>query len=314
MDQKQAEYTVRAIARCREIAEQLSTTHPTNPPNLALMEHTFFTPTPVDDFPYIHQANPAQTLDGFPADVLQNWLATPGFKLIARIFDYNSRYYRTHGLPRDILAASIATIVAESPTDSTRLSQLPLPIHTMSSPCMLITVPSSSAQRILLKNRILSSEWITFEALPLNTDSHPSALFTIRSFPSDNPFPPKEFLRAAWSDLKNAKRIANLIREDEQELTTKDVTEHMLNTLALHPFPYPRTQGFGFVVHILTWWSKMDHWADVKRTLLSLEYTTAPNLEQIHLITLPYCSLCHSVDHLCPECPFPLLLLWNGPS
>ena len=112
---------------------------------------------------------------------------------------------------------------------------------------------------------------------------------------------------------QNAKRIEeSLIREDEPELEARDVIEHMLSTLVLHPFVYPRTQCNRFVVHISTWWSETTHWYDVKRTLLSLEYPTPSPPEHIHLATLPHCTLCHSVDHFRSECPFPSLPLWNG--
>lgn len=74
------------------------------------MAHTYFTPPPIDGFPHVHKADPAQALDGFPPEVLQNWLSEPGFKLIIRIFDYDNLTYRSHVLPKDILAATLAAI------------------------------------------------------------------------------------------------------------------------------------------------------------------------------------------------------------
>ena len=179
---------------------------------------------------------------------------------------------------------------------------------------MLVTTLLDLVQRTLLEARIWASQWITFEALLPTTYPHPTALFAIGLFSKNVPSDPKKFLKSVWSLPQNAKRIVEtLIREDETETSAEDVIEHMLLTLVLHPFPYPRSRDLGFVVHISTWWSELSHWLDVKRTLLSLDYTTTYPYEQIHLTTLPHCSLCHSFDHFRSECPFPSIPLWNGP-
>lgn len=317
MSEPPTENLLREVTRCREAEKRIPTSHLIHPPHpMHLTERSFFTPTPMDGFPHIHQANPAQSLENFPDSTIQRWIATPGFKIIVRIFEYDNTAYHTHFLPKAILAMALAAATSKLSPNSPAPTCIPPPVpqNEPPSPCMLVSVPSEIAQQALLHGRIWSSEWITFEILPPTVHLRPTALFAIGPFPRDDTHPPKNFIRAAWSTPQNEKRIAqHLISEDEPETRAEDVTEHMLRTLDLHPFPLPGLQGFGFVVHVSTWWSEVEHWASVKRTLLMLEYPPTYNQSKVQIITLPYCSICHSVDHIRTTCPFPKIPLWNGP-
>ena len=239
------EITAQAILRSRELANQVPQTRHRDLPSPPLpMKYIFFTLTPIDNFTHIHQADPTQALDSFPAEVIQKWISEPGFKIIARIFNYDNYTYHNHDLPKAILTATLATISAIVSPESPPLSCIspPNPPSSTPSPCMLVTIPSDLVQRTLLESRIWASQWITFEALPPTTYPHPTAIFAIGSFPQNVPSDPENFLKGIWSSPQNAKRIAEtLIREDELDISAKDVTEHMLHTLVLHPFPYPRT-------------------------------------------------------------------------
>lgn len=317
MEEMTTEDVLRTIPHCRELASSLSSTcplkhhRPTVPPF-----RTYFTPTPVDGFLYIHQAYPAQAVEAFPMPVLDSWLRGPGFKLVARIFNYSSYIYSSDELPKAALAAAITAIAASTPPDVPPPSCIPPPRNPPQnpSPSMLVTVHSAEIQSLLLYGRVWSSEWISFEILPVTPILPPSALFTIGPFPSTDTQPPKEFLTNAWKAPQNAQLIATaLFREDELEITADDILGHLLLSLSVHPFPLLSDQCFGFVVHTSTWLSDIDHWAALKRALLSLDYSLPLPRDQIHLITLPYCSLCHSVDHCRAQCPFPRLPFWKGP-
>lgn len=305
------------VTHCRLVEQQIPTSHPTYLPRpRPQLERTFFTPTPTDGFPHIHQASPAQALDSFPVNTIQWWLESADSKAIARIFDYDNTIYRSHFLPKAVLAMALAAATSKLAPNSPAPTCIPPPVHPNSppSPCMLLSIPSEPAQQALLDGRIWSSKWITFEVLPPTVHLRPTALFAIGPFPRDDPHPPENFLRAAWTSPQNKTRIASaLISEKEPELRVEDVTDHMLRTLALHPFPYAGAQGFGFVVHISCWWSEIEHWVSVKKTLLSLEYASTSDQNGVLITTLPYCSICHSVDHTRPLCPFPNLPMWNGP-
>lgn len=305
------------VTHCRSIEQQIPMSLPAyvQCPTPQL-ERTFFMPTPLDGFPHIHQATPTQVLDNFPTDTLKRWLESLGFKAIARIFDYDNTSYRSHFLPKAILAMALAAATANLAPNSPAPTCIPPPVRPSGppSPCMLVSIPSEQAQQALLNGRIWSSEWITFEILPPTVHLRPTALFAIGPFPRDDPTPPGIFLREAWTSPQNETRIAeSLISSNEPELRAGDVIDHMLRTLALHPFPYPGARGFGFVVHISSWWSEIEHWANVKKTLLSLEYAPPSGQGEPLISTLPYCSICHSVDHTRTTCPFPNLPLWKGP-
>lgn len=307
------------IQRYRSIEKLLLTTHPNptlSPPPPEPLMHKFFTPPPRDGFPPIHQSHPTQVLDGYPIETLAHWLKEPGFKIIARIFDYPRKMYADHSLPNALVRESIKTIVSHA------LPNLPPPtcqtpptrLRGTTTSSILVTLPSEKAQRALLRGRIWSSEWITFEALPTTHTTPPSVLFAITTFPTGDPSYPKNYIRTAWSDARNAGRIADaLTRTDEKELTGNEVLSRLMPSLAAEPFPCPTGLGFSFVIHAHTWQKNVEHWANLKRVLLSLDYPPAPKLGQIHVTPLPYCSLCHSVTHPRPRCPFPKLPLWNGP-
>lgn len=102
---------------------------------------------------------------------------------------------------------------------------------------MLVTVHSAETHSLLLYGRVWSSEWISFKVLPVTPILLPSALFTIGPFPSTDTQSLKEFLSNAWKAPQNAPLIARaLSREDELEITTDDILEHLLLSLSVHPF------------------------------------------------------------------------------
>lgn len=312
--------SIAEIQRYRSIEKLLPSTHPHPTPSPAPPEplmHKFFTPPPRDGFPLIHRSHPTQSLDGYPVDTLEHWLKIPGFKIVARIFDYPRKTYADHSLPNALVREAIRSIVSHS------LPNLPPPICQPPPTCrqgitassILVTLPSEKAQRALLRGRVWSSEWITFEALPTTPTTPPSALFAITTFPTGDPSYPKNYIRTAWTDPRNAGRIADaLTRADETELTANEVLSHLMPSLSAEPFPCPTGLGFSFVIHAHTQQNNVEHWASLKRVLLSLDYPPAPKLGQIYVTPLPYCSLCHSVNHPRTRCPFPKLPLWNGPA
>lgn len=312
--------TLKKIKRFRSIEKLMPATHPTPtpaPPLQAPFMHKFFTPPPLDGFPPTHQSHPVQPLDGFPTDALERWLKEPGFKVIARIFDYPRKIYADYSLPNALVGESIRIIVSHTlPNQPPPICQPPPTCHQgTTAPNILVTLPSERAQRALLRGRIWSSEWITFEALPTTPMTPPTALFAIVTFPTGDPSYPKNYIRTAWTDPRNAGRIAvALSRADETGLNANKVLNRLMPSLAAEPFPCPTGLGFGFVIHAHTWLDDFEHWARLRSVLLSLDYPPTPKLGQIHVTSLPYCSLCHSVSHVRPGCPFPKLPYWNGPT
>ena len=279
--------------------------------------HKFFTPTPLGGFPPIHLSHPTQAFEGFPPDLLNNWLEEPGFKAIARIFDFPKIAYADASLPRALIEQSIRVIIAHTLPDLPPPTCHPPPKSPKSTniPTLLVTLPSERAQRSLLRGRIWSSEWITFEALPTTELPPPTAFFAITSFPTDNARYPEKYIRSTWSDPKNARRITDaLSRADGPEQTAKDAFNHLIATLSADPFPCQSGLGFSFVIHASTWLNDTELWAKLKTVLLTLDYPPTPLLGHIDITPLPYCSLCHSVAHLRLDCPFPKLHFWNGPS
>lgn len=151
------ENILRMIPHCRELTRSLSSTcpikhrRPSVPPF-----HTYFTPTPVDGFPYIHQAYPAQVVEAFPMPVLASWLWGPGFKVVARIFNYSSCIYTSDELPRAALMAAITAIAALSSTNVPPPSCISPPRDPPQdpSPSMLVTMHSADIQSLLLYGRV----------------------------------------------------------------------------------------------------------------------------------------------------------------
>lgn len=285
------------------------------PPPLPLM-HKFFTPPPPDGFPHIHQSHPGQPFTGHTEESVDQWLAVPGHKAIVRIFNYPRVMYADPSLPRVLLEESIRSIITHAIPDSPRPLCHPPPRNLPGSipSTILVTLPSEKAHRTLLRGRIWSSEWITFEALPVRT-APPTALIAIAPFPTNNPSYPKKYIGTVWANPKNAKRIAEaLLGPEDPDLTTEGILDHLLSSLAADPFPSPRGPGYGFVIHASTWRNDITLWTRLRKILFSLDYPPTPKLGHIALVPLPYCSLCHSASHVRPNCPFPKLPLWNGPS
>lgn len=126
MEEMSTENILQEIPRCRELTRSLSSTclirhhRPSIPPF-----RTYFTPTPVDSFPYVHQAYPAQEVEAFPMPVLESWLWGPGFKVVARIFNYSSCIYTSDELPRAALMAAITAIASSTSPDAPPLPASP---------------------------------------------------------------------------------------------------------------------------------------------------------------------------------------------
>ena len=308
---------LQTIKNLRAIDKTTSPAHPRvpPPPQLPLM-HKFYTPPPPNGFPIVHQSHPAQALAGHPDSALEDWAAAPGYKAVIRIFDYPKITYADHSLPRALLEESIRSIVSHALPSSPYPLCHPPSVNPLEKtpPTVLVTLPSEKAQRTLLRGRIWSSEWITFEALP-TTPVLPTAHLAIASFPSDDASYPKKYIKTAWTNPKNARRIAeSLLDPREPDLSGKEILDHLVSSLTADPFPLQKRPGYGFVIHAPTWRNDIELWARLRKTLNALDYPDTPKLGQIDVIPLPYCSLCHSANHLRPNCPFPRLPLWSGPS
>ena len=135
MEETSMENILQEIPRCRELMCSLSSTclirhrHPSVPPF-----RTYFTPTPIDGFPYVHQAYPTQAVEAFPMPVLESWLRGPGFKVVARIFNYSSCIYTSDELPRATLTAAITAIASSTSPDVPPPSCISPPARSPSGP------------------------------------------------------------------------------------------------------------------------------------------------------------------------------------
>ncbi|KAG1817198.1 uncharacterized protein BJ212DRAFT_1501057 [Suillus subaureus] len=282
-----------------------------------------FTPIPMGGFPHIHLAHAAQLFDYQAAKVITAWLKVPHPKILVRVFDHDGKNPSIKGpilVERLHIAVSkIAHFVHQDDQDVKVSPPCPEALtedanHPLS---FLIYNISEETQTLILNQRVWSSTEITFTAHQFRVNSLPLLLFCLYGFSTTDTATIRSAVYKVWTEDITRWDICDILSEgdipkDKVHATSWDFIkslwiEHLdfkvsssillpcYNMLAISPTNIPAV------------------WMKLRAYLHSLTYPSKLEGTGTAVNFMP-CPLCHSITHPRGLCPFPNILLWNGPK
>lgn len=294
----------------------------------AAQDEIHFTPPPADDFPVSHRGMAGEFLVGLNPEIIDAWCDLPAPKFFLRVFGYDGslpheRHTTLIGLARiafEEIAKSIGTTEPEAriapPSPSTPPAKHPL--------ITFIAYGMSTALAdVILKQRVWSSDDITFEALPFEPDLIPSLAICIAGFTSPDQKAAQIAIKAAWSTTTNQDRLVETLQqhdplfegEDGKTDARKAISE-MTHSTRVDLIDYKEQGGIPaprFNVFITPPTSDMLAWTHIKKYLFSLTYPSIL-IGTGRCTPLFSCQICHSFSHPRGLCPFPTVPGWKGPK
>jgi hypothetical protein len=282
-----------------------------------------FTPVPMGGFPHIHLAHTAQLFDYQAAKVITAWLKVPYPKILVRVFNHDGKNPSIKGPviveQLRIAVSEIAHFVHQENQD-VKVSPLcpeALMEDTNLPLSFLIYNISEEMQTLLLNQRVWSSTEITFTAHQFKVKMPPLLLFCLQGFSTTDTTTIRAAVYKVWTEDITRWDICDILLEgDIPEDKVHAASWDFIKTLWIERLDFKVSGGIllpRYNVFAVSPTNIPAVWMKLRAYLHSLTYPSELEGTGTAVNFMP-CPLCHSIVHPRGLCPFPNILLWNGPK